>query len=198
VTLGIVSALDRPVTTENPDASLSQAGSTVVTNAIQTDAAVNPGNSGGALVDATGALIGVNSSIATLGSSGEGSGGSIGLGFAIPSAQARWVARSLIDKGDVEHAYLGVSPVDAVVKIGGVRRAVAGLSNVIEGTQAARAGLRPGESVAQVDGETVASADSLIAQIREREPGSEVVLGVVNRTGGTREVTVRFGTQPLR
>jgi putative serine protease PepD len=147
-------------------------------------------------VDATGALIGVNSSIATLGASGQGQGGSIGLGFAIPAAQARWVARALIDEGDVEHAYLGVAPQDAVVTMDGVRRAVAGITNVIGGTQAARAGLRSGEAVAEVDGETVASAESLVAQIREREPGSEVELTVVDRSGETREVSVRFGTQP--
>jgi putative serine protease PepD len=197
VTLGIVRALDRPVTTEGADTSSGGQGNPVVTNAIQTDAAVNPGNSGGALVDATGALIGVNSSIATLGASGEGQGGSIGLGFAIPAAQARWVARALVEKGEVAHAYLGVAPQDAVVEIDGVRREVAGISSVVRGTQAARAGLRSGDAVAEVDGETVASAESLVAQIREREPGSEVVLTVVDRSGDTRKVPVRFGTQPV-
>jgi putative serine protease PepD len=196
VTVGIVSALDRPVTTENADSSSGGQGNLVVTNAIQTDAAVNPGNSGGALVDETGAMIGVNSSIATLGASGSGQGGSIGLGFAIPAAQAQWVARTLIEKGDVAHAYLGVAPQDAVVEIDGVRRAVAGIRNVISGTPAAKAGLRSGEAVAEVDGETVASAESLVAQIREREPGSRVVLTVVDRSGDTRQVPVRFGTQP--
>jgi putative serine protease PepD len=196
VTVGIVSALDRPVTTENADSSSGGQGNLVVTNAIQTDAAVNPGNSGGALVDETGAMIGVNSSIATLGASGSGQGGSIGLGFAIPAAQAQWVARTLIEKGDVAHAYLGVAPQDAVVEIDGVRRAVAGIRNVISGTPAAKAGLRSGEAVAEVDGETVASAESLVAQIREREPGSRVVLTVVDRSGDTRQVPVRFGIQP--
>ena len=196
VTLGIVSALDRPVTTENPAASPGQQGTPVVTNAIQTDAAVNPGNSGGALVDAEGRLIGVNSSIATLGASEGGQGGSIGLGFAIPSSQAEWVSRTLIDTGRVEHAYLGVSPQDAVVEVDGVRRAVAGISRVLDDTAAARAGIRPGEAVAEVDSETVASAESLVAQIREREPGTRVALTVVSRGGSARDVAVRFGTQP--
>src|SRR4051794_41048838 len=195
VTLGIVSALDRPVITqsESPD---QQGGSPVVTNAIQTDAAVNPGNSGGALVDGSGRLVGVNSSIATLGASQGGQSGSIGLGFAIPAAQARWVAQALIRSGTVRHAFLGVSPQDAVVKINGVRREVAGISRVVRGSQAARAGLQPGEAVAEVDGETVGSAESLVAQIREREPGTKVVLTVVSRSGTTHDVPVEFGTQP--
>ena len=196
VTLGIISALDRPVTTENPASSPDQQGTPVVTNAIQTDAAVNPGNSGGALVDAEGRLIGVNSSIATLGASQDSQGGSIGLGFAIPASQAEWVSRTLIDTGSVEHAYLGVSPQDAVLEVSGVRRAVAGISRVFDDTAAAQAGIRPGEAVSEVDGETVASAESLVAQIREREPGTRVVLTVVDRSGGTRDVSVRFGTQP--
>ena len=196
VTLGIVSALDRPVTTENQGGSPNEPGVPVVTNAIQTDAAVNPGNSGGALVDAGGRLIGVNSSIASLGATGGGQGGSIGLGFAIPSGQARWVAEALIDSGRVRHAYLGVSPEDAVVEIQGVRRTVAGLSEVIEDTAAARGGLRAGEAVAAVDGETVASAESLVAQIRERKPGTRVVLTVVDRSGTARDVPVEFGTRP--
>jgi putative serine protease PepD len=196
VTLGIVSALDRPVTTQNEGGSPADQGVPVVTNAIQTDAAVNPGNSGGALVDADGRLIGVNSSIATLGASGDGQGGSIGLGFAIPAGQAQWVSQALIGAGSVRHAYLGVSPVDAVVDINGVRRGVAGLSDVIEDTPAARAGLREGEAVTAVDGETVASAESLVAQIRERKPGTKVVLSVANRSGEARDVAVEFGTRP--
>jgi len=196
VTVGIVSALDRPVTTQNEGGSPSGQGVPVVTNAIQTDAAVNPGNSGGALVDADGRLIGVNSSIATLGASADGQGGSIGLGFAIPAGQAQWVSQALIDAGSVRHAYLGVSPVDAVVEIDGVRRGVAGLSDVIDDTPAARAGLRDGEAVTAVDGETVASAESLVAQIRERKPGTKVVLSVADRSGDARDVAVEFGTRP--
>ncbi|HYO40560.1 MAG TPA: trypsin-like peptidase domain-containing protein [Nocardioidaceae bacterium] len=194
VTLGIVSALDRPVTTAAEDSTA--AGDQVVTNAIQTDAAVNPGNSGGALVDDQGRLIGINSSIATLGASAGGQGGSIGLGFAIPSNQARWVAQELIDRGSVRHAYLGVTPVDAVVEIGGVRREAAGLREVITGTAAAGAGLRAGEAVAAVDGEPVAGALSLVAQIRERQPGTQVTLTVADRDGSSREVPVEFGTRP--
>jgi putative serine protease PepD len=194
-TLGIVSALNRPVTSSDESGS-SGAADPVVTNAIQTDAAVNPGNSGGALVDGAGRLVGVNSSIATLGSSSGGQSGSIGLGFAIPADQARWVARELIESGRVQHAYLGVSPQDAVVRTEGARRQVAGLSRVLRGTAAAKAGLQAGDAVSEVDGETVASAESLVAQIREREPGTTVVLTVVDRSGKARRVPVKFGTLP--
>lgn len=194
VTLGIVSALDRPVTTENR-VTTAAVGTPVVTNAIQTDAAVNPGNSGGALVDGNGRLVGINSSIATLGAA-NGASGSIGLGFAIPSNQARWVAQELIDSGRVQHAYLGVSLQNAVVAIDGVDREAAGITAVAPGTPAAEAGLRPGESVVEVDGEIVAGAESLVAQIRERPPGSEVDLVVLSRAGQTREVVVEFGTRP--
>jgi putative serine protease PepD len=168
----------------------------VVTNAIQTDAAINPGNSGGALVDASGRLIGINSSIASLGAAAGGQGGSIGLGFAIPSTQAQWVAQQLIETGDVEHAFLGVSLQDAVVEMDDVAREVAGITDVVEGTPAAEQDLQPGDAVAAVDGETVASAESLVAQIRERRPGTEVVLTVVDDDGNPREVTVEFGTRP--
>jgi putative serine protease PepD len=196
VTLGIVSALDRPVTTQAEGGSPTDQGVPVVTNAIQTDAAVNPGNSGGALVDAGGRLIGVNSSIAGLGSSDGGQSGSIGLGFAIPVNEARWVSNALIDDGRVRHAFLGVQPQDALVQIDGVRRQVAGIRQVIPDTPAARGGLRSGEAVAAVDGETVASAESLVAQIRERKPGTKVVLTVIDRSGSSRDVPVEFGTRP--
>lgn len=195
VTVGIVSALDRPVTTQRAGGSLGEQANPVVTNAIQTDAAVNPGNSGGALVNSSGQLIGINSSIATLGASDGGPGGSIGLGFAIPSNEAQWVARELIETGVVRHAYLGVDPEDATVTVDGVRRQAAGITKVIEGSAAAQVGLEAGEAVIEVDGETVAGEQSLVAQIREREPGTQVVLTVV-RDGQSRDVTVEFGTRP--
>jgi putative serine protease PepD len=196
VTVGIVSALDRPVTTQSSGTSTAEPVTPVVTNAIQTDAAVNPGNSGGALVDSDGRLVGINSSIATLGASAGGQGGSIGLGFAIPSSQAQWVAEELIRSGAIEHAYLGVTPEDVVIEMDGVRREAAGITSVVPDTPAAEGGLRPGEAIVEVEGEVVASAQSLIAQIREREPGTRVELTVVDSGGSPRAVTVEFGTRP--
>ena len=195
VTVGIVSALDRPVTTQNASASPFDAGTPVVTNAIQTDAAINPGNSGGALVDAGGRLIGINSSIASLGAAEGGQGGSIGLGFAIPANQAEWVVEGLIESGSVEHALLGVTPQNAVVEIDGVAREVAGIVDVVRDSPAAEAGLEPGDVVAAVDGEAVTGAESLVAQVRERRPGTKVTLTIVDEAGTTREVPVEFATR---
>ncbi|MFC5997855.1 S1C family serine protease [Quadrisphaera sp. GCM10027208] len=194
ITTGIVSAVDRPVTTQSVGGQPFEPGVPVVTNAIQTDAAINPGNSGGALVDAAGRLIGINSSIASLGQGGQA--GSIGLGFAIPVDQARWVAQSLIETGAVEHAYLGVSLEDGVVEVDGVPREAAGIATVVPGTPAEQAGLSAGEAVVAVDGEPVPGAESLVAQVRERQPGTEVTLSVVGRDGEVREVTVEFGVRP--
>src|SRR6478752_4090794 len=111
VTTGIVSALNRPVTTEDSSGGdqLGQqppTGEPVVTNAIQTSAAINPGNSGGALVNAGGQLVGINSSIASLGSSGSSQSGSIGIGFAIPVNEAKSIASQLIKDGSAKHALL--------------------------------------------------------------------------------------------
>ena len=196
VTTGIVSALDRPVTTQSAGQAAGS-GPAVVTNAIQTDAAVNPGNSGGALVNASGELIGINSSIASLGSANAGGqSGSIGLGFAIPANQAQWVAQSLIKNGSVEHAFLGVSLKDAEVTADGVRREAAGIAEVSSNTPAADAGLKAGDAVISVDGKPVAGADSLVAQVRERKPGTSVTLTVVGSDGASRDVQVTFGVRP--
>ncbi|ETJ37469.1 Trypsin family serine protease, partial [human gut metagenome] len=114
-TTGIISALNRPVTTMNRSNSRDLLGSrdsssgVVVTNAIQTSAAINPGNSGGALVNANGELIGINSSIASLSSSNSEQSGNIGIGFAIPSNLAKWIADQIIDTGKATHAFLGIS-----------------------------------------------------------------------------------------
>lgn len=196
ITTGIVSAVDRPVTTQAQGSTPFEQGVPVVTNAIQTDAAVNPGNSGGALVDASGRLIGINSSIATTGSTAGTTAGSIGLGFAIPVNQARWVADQLLAGGSVEHAYLGVTLEEVVLEVDGARREAAGIQDVVDGTPAAQVGLQPGEAVLAVDGETVVGAESLVAQVREREPGTEVTLTVADADGQVREVTVEFGARP--
>ncbi|GAB2672279.1 S1C family serine protease [Thalassiella azotivora] len=197
VTTGIVSALDRPVTTQAQGSSPFQQGGAVVTNAIQSDAAVNPGNSGGALVDSAGRLVGINSSIATLGATPTSSSGSIGLSFAIPSAQARWVTQELIDTGSVDHAFLGVSLDNGVVELAdGARREAAGIAEVVDGTPAQAAGITAGEAIVAVDGEAVGSAEALVAQVRQRQPGTEVTLTLVGTGGEQRDVTVEFGERP--
>jgi putative serine protease PepD len=190
VTTGIVSAVDRPVTTQGEGSSPFQQGEPVVTNAIQTDAAVNPGNSGGPLVDASGRVIGVNSAIASVGANGAGSqSGSIGLGFAIPSIEAQRVAKELLTDGQAQHAFLGVSLKDVVVQADGVHHQAAGIVQVVDGSPAAGAGLKAGDAVTAVDGEAVSGAESLTAQVRERAPGSKAELTVV-RDGKTEKVSV--------
>lgn len=209
VTTGIVSAVDRPVSTsvsdqpqqadpfgQNPfgqQQQQQQSSPDVVTNAIQTDAAVNPGNSGGALVDVSGSVIGIPSSIASM-SSGSSGAGSIGLGFAIPSNEAKRIADELISTGKASHAWLGVSLTDGSGTADGATRNGAQLAQIVPGTPAAEAGLQQGEIVVKVDGETVTSAESLTAQIRERAPGDKVTLSVI-RGGAVQDVSVTLATK---
>lgn len=190
VTTGIVSALNRPVTAGSGSRSTG-GGEPVVTNAIQTSAAVNPGNSGGALVDAQGRLVGINSSIATL---GQGSG-NIGISFAITTDQMRSVVEQLAADGRVQHSYLGVGTADAVVQVDGSRRWAAGITQVAPGTAGAKAGLQVRDGVTAIDGEPVDSALSLIAQIRERPVGEQVTLTVA-REGRSQDVKVTLGARP--
>jgi putative serine protease PepD len=200
VTTGIVSALNRPVSTEGESSGPSDPfgrgqGQTepVVTNAIQTSAAINPGNSGGALVNAQGQLVGINSSIASLGSP-SGQSGNIGIGFAIPVNEATSVASQLIETGKVTHAFLGVTPQDGSASDGSATRAGAEVVSVGEGTPAAEAGLRAGDVVTAVDGERVDSALSLVGQVRERSVGDKVTLTVL-RDSGTIEVEVTLAAR---
>ncbi|GAA4360366.1 S1C family serine protease [Angustibacter luteus] len=208
VTTGIVSALDRPVTTSNEtegdQGSQDQQGqgtipglpgqgeqqptqpsqgsstdSTVVTNAIQTDAAVNPGNSGGALVDINGRVIGVPSSIASLGASAGSQAGSIGLGFSIPINEAKSIADQLIADGTAEHPFLGVSLKDGSVKQDQAERNAAIVGDVTANSPASAAGLKKDDAIIAVDGESVNGSESLVAQIRERSVGSKVELTIV-------------------
>ena len=197
VTTGIVSALDRPVTTTSESARASAGdGGAVVTNAIQTDAAVNPGNSGGALVDDTGRVIGIPSSIASLGSTGAGSqSGSIGLGFSIPINEAKSIADQLIASGTAEHPYLGVGLKDGSVKDGTASRTAAVVATVSAGTPAAAAGLQVGDAVTAVDGEAVNGSESLVAQVRERSVGAKVDLTVV-RSGTSRQISITLTKRP--
>ncbi|GAA4960769.1 S1C family serine protease [Kineococcus glutinatus] len=201
-TTGIVSAVDRPVTTaaeesENPFGGQSTT-ETAVTNAIQTDAAINPGNSGGALLDGGGNVIGINSSIASLSSSG-GQSGSIGLGFAIPSNLVKLIADQLVADGTADHAWLGVglSSSDATVTVNGAGRTGAHIAGVTAGTPAAEAGLQVDDVVIAVDGDGIDGGESLMATIREKAVGTTVTLTVV-RGGQQQDVQVTLGTRPAQ
>ena len=169
VTLGIVSAKDRAVTAGE------SAGDSSFINAIQTDAAINPGNSGGPLVNSAGAVIGVNSAIATLGSSSLSSqSGSIGLGFAIPINQARKTAEQLIKNGKATYPVVGVS-VD--MQYAGDGAKIADTSNaILPGGPASKAGLRAGDLIVKFDGRTITTPEELIVAIRSKSVGDRVVI----------------------
>jgi putative serine protease PepD len=168
VTLGIVSAKDRAVTAGESE------GDNSYINAIQTDAAINPGNSGGPLVNSAGAVIGVNSAIATLGSSFSSQSGSIGLGFAIPINQARKTAEQLIKNGKATYPIVGVS-ID--MQFAGEGAKIADTSNAITpGGPASKAGLRSGDVIVTFDGRTIATPEELIVAIRSKNVGDRVAI----------------------
>jgi putative serine protease PepD len=168
VTLGIISAKDRAVT-----AGESEADNSFI-NALQTDAAINPGNSGGPLVDATGAVIGVNSAIATLGSSFNSQTGSIGLGFAIPINQARKTADQLIKNGKATYPVMGIS-VDMNYSGDGALIAKSP-SAITPGGPAAKAGMKSGDIITAIDGRPITSPEELIVAIRAHSVGDSVVV----------------------
>ena len=184
VTTGIVSSLNRPVSTTG------EAGNqNTVLDAIQTDAAINPGNSGGALVNMSGQLVGVNSAIATLGSDSgpDAQSGSIGLGFAIPVDQAKRIADELINTGTAAHASLGVQVTNDKVTPG------AKVVEVVPDGAAAGAGLPTGAVVTRVDDRPVNSADALVAAVRSKAPGDKVTLTYNDPSGAKKTVQVTLG-----
>ncbi len=172
VTTGIVSALNRPV-------SAGDAQQTAFINAIQTDAAINPGNSGGPLVNMRGEVVGVNSAIAQ--APGGRAGGSIGLGFSIPSNQARRTATELIETGVATFPVVGVL-LDRTYTGEGVRIVSEADATdqppITPGGPADQAGLRPGDVVLAFQGRPVTESDELVVAIRAQEPGDEVTLTV--------------------
>jgi S1-C subfamily serine protease len=200
VTTGIVSALQRQIEAPN--------GFTI-SDVIQTDAAINPGNSGGALLDQDGRVIGINSQIAT-----AGGGGSVGVGFAVPIDTARDIASQILESGDVEHAFLGISAADVTAEIadtlnlevdeGALVQSVvpdgpadeagieAGDQEVAVGGQQLRAG---GDVITAVDGEPVTGMDDVIAAVNTKQAGDEVTLDV-QRGNETEEITVELGDRP--
>lgn len=184
VTTGIVSALNRPVSTAGEPGNQN-----TVLDAVQTDAAINPGNSGGALVNMNGELVGVNSAIATLGDSQESQSGSIGLGFAIPVDQAKRISDELIEDGTASHASLGVQVSNDSTVQG------AKIVEVVRGGAADQAGLPSGAVVTKINDRVINSSESLVAAVRSKAPGDTVTLTYTdNGAGAPQTVDVTLGT----
>ena len=196
VTTGIVSALNRPVEVSVDEDSSSQdstqaSSDLVVTNAIQIDASINPGNSGGPLFDASGAVIGINSSIKSLSSSSDGQAGSIGLGFAIPSDLVVSIADQLIASGSASHGMLGVTVKAATTTVGSDTYVGAEVQDVSAGSGASAAGIRAGDVIVKVEGQEVTSPKQLIGYVRRYKAGDTVTMTIV-RDGATQDVSVRI------
>lgn len=193
-TTGIVSALNRPVTVMDDD------NNNIVTNAVQIDAAVNPGNSGGPTFNAAGEVIGINSSIATAGSSDSSGSGSIGIGFAIPSNLVKRVADEIVKDGSVKHVALGVTVKTDTVEADGVTRAGARITSsatgnaVVKGGPADKAGLKSGDTIVAFDGHAVNSTASLLGFVRATALGDKATLTIV-RDGKTMDVDVTLDQQ---
>jgi putative serine protease PepD len=197
ITSGIVSALHRDITAPN---------NFTITDTIQTDAAINHGNSGGVLLNMSGDVIGVTAQI------DSESGGNDGVGFAIPSNTVRSIVSQLIGGGSVQRAYLGVHiqtiPSAAAAQLGGT--AGVEITSVVAGSPAAKAGLKGatgsqvvngqqyatgGDVITAIDGQAVSSADTLQAEVAGKKPGSQATLTIV-RNGSTKTVTVTLGSRP--
>ncbi len=175
MTAGIVSAVNRTITAPNNYS---------ISGAIQTDAAINHGNSGGPLIDvASGNVVGVNAQIES------DSGGNDGVGFAIPANAAKSVASTLIAGGKVQHAYLGVGIGDAPNGAG------AQISRVVSGSPADKAGLQAGDVITKVGSTAITSADDLTASVDTFKPGDKVTL-TIDRNGTTKSIAVTLGTRP--
>lgn len=181
VTSGIISSLNRPVTT-------GTAGAESYVNAIQTDAAINPGNSGGALVDAQGRQIGVNSAIATL-TSGSASG-NIGLGFSIPINEAKRIIDEIIATGKSTRPVLGVYFDSSYTGIG------AKISRLSAGEGAEKAGIPAGSIITAINGVKTTDAESAIVKIRSLIPRTKATVTVTLPTGGDKTFTVTLGSAP--
>lgn len=180
VTEGIVSATGRTVTEPNGAA---------LPNVIQTSAPINPGNSGGALVDLSGAVVGMP----TLAATDPGLGAAPGIGFAIPSNTATDIARQFIEFGRVvssHRAYLGVQPAN-----------VQGLEGVLvfsvePDSPAAKAGIKRGDVITEIDGQPTPNAGALAAVLAQLEPGATVTVKLVREDGSVDEVSVTLGELP--
>lgn len=184
-TTGVVSALERPVSV-----SSDTDDTTVVTNSIQIDAAINSGNSGGPLFNTSGELIGINSSISTSGTST----GSIGIGYAIPSNLVKWVSQDLMDNGKVTHVLLGVTVRTGQATANNVTRAGASVVSVSSSSAASKAGIQSGDTVIAYNKKAVGSMEALLGYVRATQKGEKVTLTVI-RGGKTMDVTVEMTTE---
>jgi putative serine protease PepD len=186
VTVGIVSALNRSVFGMADGTNQATAY-----DAIQTDAALNPGNSGGALVDMNGRLIGMNSAMATMGGLGAAAiapSGSIGIGFAIPIDHAARIANELIATGTASHAWLGAQ---ATTESDGEGARIIGVTS---GSPAEVAGLPDGALVTKVDDRVIRNAGALYAVVQSQAPGRRMALRFIDPAGDPRTVVVTLGT----
>ena len=179
VTGGIVSALGR-----------NQLGINTFENFIQTDAAINPGNSGGALVDTAGNLLGINTAIYSR------SGGSMGIGFAIPVSTAKQVLESIVKDGQVTRGWIGVEPQELNAELAETFdvKAKSGviITGVLQNGPAAQAGIRPGDVITAVDGKTVSNVMELLGAVSALKPGVAAPLTVVRKDGKS-EIAVTPG-----
>lgn len=181
VTSGIVSSLNRPVTT-------GSTGAESYVNAIQTDAAINPGNSGGALVDSQGRIIGVNSAIATL--SSGGTSGNIGLGFSIPINEAKRIIDEIIATGKSTRPVLGVFFDPTYTGIG------AKISRLSAGEAAEKAGIPVGSVIIAINGVKTPDTESAIVRIRSLIPGGSATVTVTLPNGGEKSYKLTLGSTP--
>ncbi|MFI9261678.1 trypsin-like peptidase domain-containing protein [Streptomyces sioyaensis] len=196
VTSGIISAKQRPITAGGQKGDGSDVS---YVDALQTDAPINPGNSGGPLVDTRARVIGINSAIRAADSGGglEGGaqGGSIGLGFAIPINQAKRVAEELINTGKATHPVIGVT-LEMEYAGDGARvseHSKDGKQPVAPGGPGAKAGIKAGDVITEVDGAPVHSGQELIVKIRSHRPGDTLAL-TLQRGGKERSVRLSLGS----
>jgi len=180
-TAGIVSAVDRSITAPN---------NYTIPGAIQTDAAINPGNSGGPLLNAAAQVIGLNDQIETNNTTTGGEGSSSGVGFATPINADVKVANEIIAGKKVQHAYVGVEL--AGNSVGGAQ-----VSTVEPGTPGSAAGLKSGDLITAINGQTVTSTDEFIADIDNYDPGNTVTL-TVKRSGQVKQIKVKLGVRPAQ
>lgn len=181
VTMGIISALGR-----------NHLGINTFENFIQTDAPINPGNSGGALVDARGNLLGINTAIYSR------SGGSLGIGFAIPVSTARSVLESIITTGSVTRGWIGVEPQDvtpAIAESFGLKQKGTIVAGVLQGGPADKAGIKPGDVLLNVNGQDITDTTRLLNVIAQIKPGTDAKVRLM-RKNKEMEVDVMIGKRP--